>query len=342
MITARIQIGDGKILDTYTGHGLIYKESDTRTEAPIKKRDVSSYAETAGENIDPRTVADAFDYKVQFIVEASNKNLENANAIIAKFNQQLYTQKQDSAVRTYQEVTFYNDYKRVKIVGYPEPIDQPKDFFRTKDGKELDCAVVEFTIRVCDPTKCDFNMAENANSTVQELPITIDIHTDDNGEYLYITTSRPLEEGEVPVLLSRGVRRNNIRNARNNKRRSMYKWHVAKPYDGDDKQFARLGENGRWEYLNGDPFDWWFQKFKTYSFDAPDENYANVPKTANSRYKLSKKRPQCKICYGVAIYKPLDMNLLSVRCKRMSNVKFFRKQFTYHWETDHLDYIYIV
>lgn len=156
MITARIQIGNGAIGDTYEVHGLIYKDSDNRTEAPIKKRDTTSYPEQAGENIDPRSVQDVFDYKVEFIIDAQNKPLVNVNALIAKFNSKLYTKSADSDIRTYKEVTFYDDFKRVKIVGYAEPIAEVAELHRSKSG--YDFAVVEFTIHVSNPTKCDFNL----------------------------------------------------------------------------------------------------------------------------------------------------------------------------------------
>ena len=158
MISARIKIGDGQILDTRE-HGLIYKESDTRFEAPIKKRDTTSYAEEAGEHIDPRTVPDAFDYTVQFIVLAHNKNLQNANHVIAMFNRLLYTRQRGSDIRTYEEVTFYNDFKRVKIVGIPEPIAEAEKLYRRQNGEMMDCAVVKLKIRVTDPSRCDFNMS---------------------------------------------------------------------------------------------------------------------------------------------------------------------------------------
>lgn len=159
MITTRIQIAGGQILDTYEGYGLIFMESDNRMEAPIKKRDTTSYAEEAGEHVDPRTVQDAFDYKVKFLIEAPNKNLQNANAKIAAFNKQLYTQVSNSHIRTYKEVTFYDDYKRVKIVGLPEPIAEVEKLYRRQNGSQMDCAVVELTIHVCDPTKCDFDLS---------------------------------------------------------------------------------------------------------------------------------------------------------------------------------------
>ncbi len=156
MIKVRIQIGEGAAEDTFTAHKLIYMDSDHHTEAPIKKRDTTSYAEEAGEHTDPRTVQDAFDYKATFIIDGQNTNLANVNAIIAAFNAKLYTQNANSDIRTYKEVTFYNDFKRVKIVGLPEPIAEPKEMKRSKNG--FDFAEVEFVIHVSDPTKCDFNL----------------------------------------------------------------------------------------------------------------------------------------------------------------------------------------
>ena len=176
MIRVRLQIGAGDILDTFEGWGFIYMDADERTEAPIKTRETSSYAEEAGEHTDPRTVQDAFDYTVKFLIECPNRNLENANAKIAAFNEALYTTSYDSDIRTYKEVAFYNDYNRVRIVGLPEPIAQPKDFFRKQDGSALDCAQIELKIRVCDPSKCDFNTTlqedgYDPNTTTDELGV---------------------------------------------------------------------------------------------------------------------------------------------------------------------------
>lgn len=158
MIKVRIKIGNGEIQDTYEAHKLIYIGADNRTEAPIKKRDTTAYAEQAGENTDPRTVQDAFDYKVTFIIDGQNTNLKNVNAIVAEFNQKLYTQPSNSDIRTYKEVTFYNDFKKVKIAGLPDPIAEPKEMSRSKNG--YDYAKVELTIHVSDPAKCDFNLSD--------------------------------------------------------------------------------------------------------------------------------------------------------------------------------------
>lgn len=157
MINVRIKIGDGEIQDTFAAHKLIYINADNRTEAPIKKRDSSSGPEEPGEHIDRRTVQDAFDYTVQFIIDGQDKNLKRVSEIVASFNKKLYTQAADSNIRTYKEVTFYNDFKPCKIVGIPSPIAEPKEFKKHKDGFEY--ALVELVIRVADPTKCNFEKA---------------------------------------------------------------------------------------------------------------------------------------------------------------------------------------
>lgn len=154
MIPARIKIGDGAIEDTFVAHKLIYKSSDNRTEAPIKKRAVSSYKDEPGEHTDPRTVQDAFDYKVQFIIDGQDIDLQNAIAIVAAFNAKLYTQEPNSSIRTYKEVTFYCDAKRSVFVGLPEPIAEPTEMHQTRNGYSI--AIVELIIRVSDPTKCVF------------------------------------------------------------------------------------------------------------------------------------------------------------------------------------------
>lgn len=154
MINVRIQIGDGATEDTFAAHGLIYMDADNRTEAPIKKRDATSYVEQAGDNTDPRTVQDAFDYKAQFIIDGQDKDLKRVNSIVAAFNKKLYTQEEGSDIRTYKEVTFYNDFKPHKIVGLPEPIAECKEFKKSKNGYEF--AQVELVIHVSDPTKCNF------------------------------------------------------------------------------------------------------------------------------------------------------------------------------------------
>lgn len=85
MIKVRLQIADGAIQDTYDAYGLIYISADHRLAAPTKGFEKTSYAEQAGENIDPRTVDDAFDYTVKFLVTCPNNDIVNANKKIAAF-----------------------------------------------------------------------------------------------------------------------------------------------------------------------------------------------------------------------------------------------------------------
>ena len=156
MIKVRLQIAGEEIKDTASEYGLVYLEADSIFAAPVKGFEKSSYPEQPGTNLDPKTVDDEFEYKVKFFVKADGE-LENANEKIAAFNSLLYTKDADN-IKTFQQVTFYNDYKKVKIVGYPSPIEQATDFWRDSRGKQADVVCVEWTIMVNNPTLCDFNI----------------------------------------------------------------------------------------------------------------------------------------------------------------------------------------
>lgn len=151
-------LGDYPIFDTYEEWGFIYLQSDNRMAAPEKKRETTKYAEQEGENTDPRTVDDAFDYKVKFLIECPNTNKENANIKIKKFNDAI-RKVDENGIKTCNHIAFYNQAKRVMIVGIPEIIAEPESFYRYK-GQVLDCVVVELTIHVDTPSLCDFSTME--------------------------------------------------------------------------------------------------------------------------------------------------------------------------------------
>ena len=90
MIRVRLQIGNGYAFDTAEKFGLVYISSDHRFEAPLKGFEKTSYPEEEGEHILTKTVSDAFDYKVTWFIKADG-SLGNANAVIASFNEQLYS-----------------------------------------------------------------------------------------------------------------------------------------------------------------------------------------------------------------------------------------------------------
>lgn len=162
MLTAKIKIGDGAILDSRDRsedgdglRGLVYLDSDKVTAAPSKEFESTSYPEEEGVHILPKTVDDSFEYKVKFFIQADT--LESANAKITAFNESLYTQQSGSDVKEYKQVTFFNLYKRHKIVGYPLPISEATQFWRDKTNQVNDVVVVEWTIRVNKPSLCNFN-----------------------------------------------------------------------------------------------------------------------------------------------------------------------------------------
>lgn len=152
MITARINI-DGTVRDTQY-YGLVYLDSDKVVGAPSKDFESTSYPEEEGEHIIPRTVDAAFDYKVKFFIKGTTR--QDANAKIKAFNDNLYSQEAVGGVKTFKQITFYNDYKRHKIVGYPKPISEAETFWRDPDNQVHDVVVVEWTIRVTKPSLCEF------------------------------------------------------------------------------------------------------------------------------------------------------------------------------------------
>lgn len=155
MIKVRLQIEGGNILDSLEGYGLVYVSADKIFEAPIKEIEATSYPEQEGENTSNKAVRDAFDYKVVWFVKA-NGSLNNANKVIADFNSNLYTQ--DGDIMTFKKVSFYDDYKKVLIVGRPSLISNATEFWRDQSGKQHDVVCVEWTIRVTKPSLCNFNL----------------------------------------------------------------------------------------------------------------------------------------------------------------------------------------
>lgn len=157
-ITARIQIENGNILDTFREWGFLRKISDIRFAPPEKKIETSSYAEEPGEHIYPYTVDDAFDYNIDFIIETYNDDFINLNSKIAKFNSDM--REVENGIKRIKTITLYDDYKRNMIVGTPQIIQTTTDkdlYFRRANGSQMDLAVVTLTIHVSDPSKCLFD-----------------------------------------------------------------------------------------------------------------------------------------------------------------------------------------
>lgn len=153
MIRVRLKIGNGEIVDTQA-LGLIYLDSDKRLAPPTKGFETTSYPEEEGEHILPKTVDDAFDYKVKFFIQADS--IEDANTKIDAFNSMLHGEADSLGSKEFYQVTFFNDYKRHKIVGYPFPIDEATEFWRDPSDQVNDIVVVEWTIRVTKPSLCEF------------------------------------------------------------------------------------------------------------------------------------------------------------------------------------------
>lgn len=161
MIPIRIQIGDGPVQDLYKAWGFVYLSSDKITAPPLKKAEVSSYAEEAGEHQDSRRVADAFDYSMRMAMEAPRVYNGSVNAKIKAFNAAICTPVAGSNMYKYKDVTIYNEADCVKIVGKPEPIAEPDKSSRTLRYGGMEFLVVEFKVRVNRPLLCEFDITPN-------------------------------------------------------------------------------------------------------------------------------------------------------------------------------------
>lgn len=172
MTKCGIQIGeDGETLDSYVGYGLIYMSSDSIFAPPAKKRDSTSYPGEAGEHVDRRTVADAFDFKMEFALDVStSRTPRRINAVIEKFNAAILEPiEQGSDVKMAQPVTIHDYYKWRKITGIPQPISTPKEYYNVR-GEQF--AVVELELRVENPNLCDFHYV--TSSGIGEMAVGVD------------------------------------------------------------------------------------------------------------------------------------------------------------------------
>lgn len=155
MIKSRIKIGNGDIYDFESLFGFIQVSSDNIFGAPVKPFEQTSYPEKAGVNILPLTVEDTFEYKATFFISAKG-GFETANWKIEEFNNAVA--EEVNGIKHIKQITFYNDYKKVKIVGYPTPISNATEFWRDSSGKLHDVVCVELTIKVTNPSLCNFNL----------------------------------------------------------------------------------------------------------------------------------------------------------------------------------------
>lgn len=153
MIKARLKIENGDIYDITEKFGLVYLNGDKRFAAPTKDFEETIFPEQSGKSILPKTTDQAFEYRVKFLIKTDS--LTRANKKIAKFNSALYAQ--EGYVKTFKQVTFFDDYKGVKVVGYPKPMAEATEFWRDKSGRVADVVCCEWVINVNNPSLCDFD-----------------------------------------------------------------------------------------------------------------------------------------------------------------------------------------
>ena len=319
MIRAKIQIEDGLSKDTFNEWGLIYKIGDRRFSPPEKKIDEVSYPEEQGVHIDERTVYDKFDYTVSFIISGS---YGIANDKIQAFNKAIREESSSLGVHRCKKITLYDYYKRCKIVGYPQLLEEVKESdYRRCKGQD-DFVIVDLTINVVNPSLCDFNLI-----SPDESSLVLSLFIDDNG-VLQWNTSRELEKDEFVTLLTCGRKRarfnwnGGISTADRPRKKSRNKWHVVSK-EALMMRAAKFGLDmeGALRTFIAD-YTTWFDKHTTMK----GRPILKINKAPNSRFILPYKAGiEGKICFALAVYKrEFDTRRNKMGAQhRVSNVAYF-------------------
>lgn len=148
MTGLRLRIGDGDVFDPRLNYGMELMEAENRFGPPKKAHAVSSYIDEPGEHIDPRTVADAFDYKIKVLITA--RRPDTVATVINAFNGDI-KETDEGGVDRYKTLSIILPGMDIMIAGIPDPIETPEDFFTWRNEQ---CAVAEIKVRVNDPSKC--------------------------------------------------------------------------------------------------------------------------------------------------------------------------------------------
>lgn len=318
MIRAKIQIEDGLSKDTFNEWGLIYKIGDRRFSPPEKKIDEVSYPEEQGVHIDERTVYDKFDYTVSFIISGS---YGIANDKIQAFNKAIREESSSLGVHRCKKITLYDYYKRCKIVGYPQLLEEVKESdYRRCKGQD-DFVIVDLTINVVNPSLCDFNLI-----SPDESGLVLSLFIDDNG-VLQWNTSRELEKDEFVTLLTCGRKRarfdwnDGISTYNRPRKKSRNKWHVVSQ-EALMMRAAKYGLDmeGALRTFIADYTTWFdYHTKKGYPI-------LSIKKAPNSRFILPYKAGiEGKICFALAVYKrEFDTRRNKMGAQhRVSNVAYF-------------------
>lgn len=143
----RIQIGADPIINMQTGLGFHLMESPDILNAPQRAYETETYPENSGVKVFPVTTTEQFDYKVKLCYFGS---ISTANTAIVNFYSSLFTKTGD--LMKAKEVSLFNDFKGVKVVGLAKSQDISKTLFEVAK----DVVMFDFTIQVANPNKCIF------------------------------------------------------------------------------------------------------------------------------------------------------------------------------------------
>lgn len=145
----RIKIGSDAIKNMETDLKFYLMESTDILTPPQREYETEVFPESSGVSIYPVTSDEQFDYNIKLCYFGSE---DSANLAISAFNTSLFTKIGD--LKTAKELTIYNDFKRVMVVGYVKSIKTDT----TNSIKSRDVVIFDFLVQVTNPNKCNFNL----------------------------------------------------------------------------------------------------------------------------------------------------------------------------------------
>lgn len=92
------------------------------------------------------------------------------NSLVAKYNNDIRVIDGNGLFKS-KTISFFNDYKFVKIVGIPKPIESPDTLSRRMRMETADHAEVELVIEVKNPLLCDFDTFSPKESEIMTLEL---------------------------------------------------------------------------------------------------------------------------------------------------------------------------
>lgn len=140
-----LQIENGAIIDMERMGFFLMKSPDLLVPKQ-RNYETESYPEIDGQKIYPKTTYEQFDYKVKMLFMG---DLDTMNEAIRDLWKLFFTTTSGTSIRTAKEITIYNYYKDIAIVGYADEMPGSDTFIEVEKG----VWIFDLNIKVMEPAR---------------------------------------------------------------------------------------------------------------------------------------------------------------------------------------------